>query len=258
MHPSGTKKKVTLSRIFFNFKSLFVINLGILIFLLVTSGSRETMSAIQVDKPESDLINFPGRACEKLWSADHSGHHQSWSFNSGNPAKRSHFRELFEQRGLSLDGFQKVDVREIDASHEQVVIHKASSMDRDWVLVEDSALDIEGIPDAGVNIKWKLNRLPELVGRKATYSVKIAYKVDGVVYVYSGSVDGVLVEPRGPFKKGAEFDPYFQPVGSTKTLAEGVDDSQCPRDIAIRKVKTGNVDLCTGLLTEWRGPWQEG
>ncbi|MCB9229560.1 MAG: hypothetical protein H6618_08110 [Deltaproteobacteria bacterium] len=216
-------------------------------------GSNQAPEAGTVLLTEN-LRNFPHAVCQKLWKVDFADSPQ-WSFNSGNREKQQEFQVLFRKFGLETTAFTNLDIREIEASHDQVVIHKASSIEQDWVLVEDSALDVAG-ENIGINIRWNLHRLPEWIGRRAVYTAKLAHKVGEVVYVYTGVVSGRIVEPRGDVRPGAEFDPYFLPDQSDKTLAEGADDTFSPRAIAMKKLVRGQVDACSRLITVWDGAWQ--
>lgn len=247
-----TEQKNNLSFKNSNFKLFLASALGVLgTCIAFNVAAHDQRGEIKTEPVES----LPLRVCKKMSMIDRISQHE-WMFNSGNPAKRKHFQELFDKSGMQLNRFLKEDIKEIDASHTEVVIHKASSIFSDWVLVEDSALDIEG-ENIGINIKWHVHKMGQWIGRKAKFTAKLAYKVDGIVYVYSGVVTGKIVSPQGPAKKGAEFDPYFLPDGSSKTLAQGADEEFSARSIAMKKLVSSQVDLCTEPITNWEGPWQQ-
>ena len=56
-------------------------------------------------------------------------------------------------------------MREIVADPLSVVIHKASQLG-EYVIVEDTSLDIEG-EQVGINVKWMLDSLTNCIGKKA-------------------------------------------------------------------------------------------
>ena len=240
-------------------KFLFLFLMIMLICMLSYRWGRRSFQDGMEEDPQrlANSWKYPTAVCQKLWRVDSDSEKDHfWSFNSGNPEKQEFFQDLFKRFDMKMGSFTEIDINEIEACHDKVVIHKASSTRADWVLVEDSALDVEG-EEIGVNIKWNIQHLLGWIGRKATYVAKLAYKVDGVVFVYTGTVHGTIVEPRGEAKKGAEFDPYFLPDGSSKTLAEGTDDEFSPRTIAMKKLVSGKVDLCSDVMISWNGPWQE-
>ena len=252
MVSTRTEQKNRLSLKIPNFKYFFRLSVGVFGACLAVNGIAREIS----DSPRpASLDPLPPRVCKKMSLIDRISKH-SWMFNSGNPAKQQHFQELFQKSGMTPPKFLKTDVKEIDASHTEVVVHKASSMLADWVLVEDSALDIEG-ENIGIHIKWHVHKMKQWISKTAKFTAKLAYKVDGIVYVFSGEVTGKIVSPRGKTKKGAEFDPYFLPDGSEKTMAEGVDEQFSARAIAMRKLVNSQVDLCTEPIIRWEGPWQQ-
>lgn len=97
------------------------------------------------------------------------------------------------------------DVREIVADPLSVVIHKASQLG-EYVIVEDTSLDIEG-EQVGINVKWMLDSLTNFIGKKALWNVYLAIlvefsfvyyiQIEGKVHIYRGQIIGKIVNPRG-------------------------------------------------------------
>ena len=78
----------------------------------------------------------------------------------------------------------------------------------DYVIVEDTSLDIEG-EDVGINVKWALNDLHQYIGKKATHITLLATRIGPEVLVFEGKVEGTIVEPKGNLGKGFGFDNIF-------------------------------------------------
>jgi len=174
------------------------------------------------------------------------------SLNTGNLDKLKEFQKYFGEAGRALSMTTK-DLREIVAEPEVVVMHKASQMP-DHVIVEDTSLEVEGA-EVGVNVKWLLDNLKNLVGRRATWTVFLGLKDHGRVYTFKGVVGGEIVEPRG--KEGFGFDRVFLPDGAKKTLAEEKPERYNARAKAIRALLNGDIHGQGPEITEWSGPWQE-
>lgn len=174
-----------------------------------------------------------------------------WKLNTSNEGKLKEFQQLFSKFGCSLSATQ-VDLREIDADPLQVVVHKASQMD-DYVVIEDTSLDIEGA-DVGVNIRWLLDHLTDFVGHKAQWKVLLAYRVEDKVFVYQGIIQGVIVPPAG--NGGFGFDPVFLPEGADVTLAKSKPDSVNARALAVEALIKNHPIAIESVITEWDGPWQ--
>lgn len=177
---------------------------------------------------------------------------QYWTLNTSNEGKLSEFQQLFQKYGYSLTS-TKIDLDEIDSDPLTVVVHKASHIGEN-ILIEDTSLDIEGA-DVGVNIRWLLNNLNTLEGRKATWRVLLAYRKDGQVFVYQGIVHGTIVQAKGT--NGFGFDPVFLPNGQTETLAENKPDSVNARALAVEALIKNQPLAIKPVMTSWDGPWQK-
>lgn len=175
-----------------------------------------------------------------------------WKLNTSNLGKFEEFKRLFAQNGSDLDA-SHIDLEEIDADPIKVVAHKASQLAEN-VVVEDTSLDIEGA-SFGVNIRWLLDHLSEYKGRRAEWTVLLAYRQGKEIYIYKGSVSGSIVLPKGD--GGFGFDPVFLPDGATETLAESKPDRFNARAKAVEALLKGNVYAKHPVIEKWEGPWQK-
>lgn len=171
--------------------------------------------------------------------------------NTSNQGKLAEFQRLFALHGSAIEASYH-DLAEIDADPIQVVAHKASQLDEN-VIVEDTSLDIEGA-SVGVNIRWLLDHLSEHVGRKAEWTVYLAFRRDNEVHIYQGKLTGTIVHSRG--EKGFGFDPVFLPDGTEKTLAESKPDIFNARAQAVENLIKGNLYKKHPAIKNWNGPWQ--
>lgn len=175
----------------------------------------------------------------------------TWKLNTANAGKREEYQALFAKHGLSLETTH-VDLKEIDADPLTVAVHKASQLEEN-VLIEDTTLEIEGA-HVGIHVRWLLDHLPTYAGRRANWTVFLAYKEGTHVHLYKGSISGTIVPPRGT--KGFGFDPVFLPDGTDKTLAESKPDNVNARAQAVSALIKGNVWQTRHVITGWSGSWQ--
>lgn len=178
--------------------------------------------------------------------------HSTWKLNTSNLGKFEEFKRLFAKYGNTLET-SHIDLEEIDAEPIKVVAHKASQLGEN-IIVEDTSLDIEGA-SVGVNIRWLLDHLTEYAGRKAEWTVLLAFRQDNQIYIYKGSVLGIIVPPRGT--TGFGFDPVFLPNGSTETLAESKPDLFNARAKAVKSLLKGDIWTKHPIIENWEGPWQK-
>lgn len=174
-----------------------------------------------------------------------------WKLNTSNPGKFEEFKRLFAKNGSVLET-SHFDLKEIDADPIQVVAHKASQLGEN-IIVEDTSLDIEGA-SVGIHIRWLLDHLPEYAGRKAEWTVLLAFRQGNQILIYKGSISGTIVLPKGT--AGFGFDPVFLPSGSTETLAESKPDSSNARAKAVEALLKGVVWTKHPMIENWEGPWQ--
>ena len=174
------------------------------------------------------------------------------SINTSNKGKIGEFQRMFNQFGYELDS-TNIDLKEIIASHDEVVAHKASSLG-EGILVEDTSLEIEGKEEEGINIKWILSNMGEFIGKKATWIVLLGIMQGEKVNLYKGVTEGEIVEPSG--EGGFGFDPIFRPIGSEKTLAQEKKDETSARFRAIKNLCESNIYKSVDPIKEWKGKWQ--
>ncbi len=209
----------------------------------VTKDEEKTVLEVTQETKDKKMID---RTFEENWV---------WGLNTSNPSKKKDFEDLFRRYGgIELKKITEVDLAEIDADPIKVVVHKASQLE-EGVIVEDSSFDVEGAK-IGVNVRWLIDNLKDLKGRKASLKTLIAFKVEKRVFVFEGKVNGCVVDPRGPVVKGFYINPYFQPEGRDKTLAEHADDDVNPRAIAVKKLLARNYLAADNEISSWEGDWQ--
>ena len=121
------------------------------------------------------------------------------------------------------------------------------------VIVEDTSLEIEGA-SVGIHVRWLLDHLSEYVGRKAVWTVLLAYRKGELVFIYRGQVSGVIVAPRGD--SGFGFDPVFLPDGATDTLAQSKPDRFNARAKAVQALVQNHLFATRSPIEKWDGPWQ--
>lgn len=177
---------------------------------------------------------------------------QHLSINTSNPGKLAEFQRLFAKHDVTLTSTQR-DLDEIDSDPVTVVAHKASQLG-EFILVEDTSLDVEGA-SVGINVRWLLDHLNEYIGRKATWTVLLAYRQGDQICVYRGVVNGTIVPSSGT--EGFGFDPFFLPEGSQQTLAEAKPDSVNARALAVDALINNNLFIRTPAIYNWDGPWQK-
>lgn len=175
----------------------------------------------------------------------------TWKLNTSNAGKLKEFQELFARYGKQLLCTQH-DLKEVDADPLTVVRHKATQLE-EGTLIDDSVLEIEGY-SMGVNVKWMLDHLNHLVGRKAQWKVFLAYRQHDKIHIYLGQVLGEIVAPRG--NGGFGFDPFFLPLGAKETLAQCKPDEVNARTLAVKALMNDEKFSCEDPLFDWNGLWQ--
>jgi len=174
-----------------------------------------------------------------------------YKLNTSNLGKYQEFKEIFAKYGIELEATHH-DLREIDADLVSVIAHKASQLEEN-TLVDDTSLEVEG-ESIGVNVRWFLDHLKDYAGRKAKCAVLLAYHKENTVFIFKGSISGIIVESRG--NNGFGFDAVFLPDGTDKTLAESKPGPFNAREKAIEALIKGDVWAKHPLITCWDGPWQ--
>ncbi|WP_171049083.1 non-canonical purine NTP pyrophosphatase [Rhizobium sp. MHM7A] len=171
----------------------------------------------------------------------------------------SNARKLEEYRRFGVEDLQVetgVDLNEVDGTPLEVIIHKAIAAGPGRI-VEDSVLVVEG--ETFVDARWRLDSVHEWFGKRTTWVVNLGVNEDGVVSVYTGTVDGVFQPARG---KGWDYDPYFLIEHEDMTLAQlesvGRKDEYSARNRAARNM-IDNVPTERAVIEdvqEWTGSFQ--
>lgn len=172
--------------------------------------------------------------------------------NTSNLGKLKEYQRLFNQQNIGLI-MTKIDLDEIEADPLTVILHKASQLE-EGVIVEDTSLEVDGT-DIGVNIRWLVDDLGKYLGRDATWTLFLAYRKNDNIYVFKGEVLGKIVEPQST--SGFGFDPYFQPNGTEKTLAEEKPDAFNARALAVKALTQEKPFIIQPAIYHWDGLWQE-
>jgi XTP/dITP diphosphohydrolase len=180
-----------------------------------------------------------------------TGETAEWKLNSSNKEKLQEFQRLFSQYGSHLIATDS-DSDEIVSDPLTVVVHKASQLG-EQILIEDTSLEVEGA-DIGIQIRWMLEHLSDYVGRKAHWTVLLAYQSGNQVFVYRGVVHGTIVSPQGA--SGFGFDPLFLPEGQQLTLAQSKPDKVNARALAVRELFENRPFAIRPPIFSWEGEWQ--
>jgi inosine/xanthosine triphosphate pyrophosphatase family protein len=167
----------------------------------------------------------------------------------------------YKRFGLNIQIEPGLDLREIDGGDIDVVIHKAKDAGP-LHIVEDTSLNIEG-ENIGVNIRWMLDNLRKLQGRKASWVVLIGVNTGTAIEVYKGEIKGIIssseIENQG---NSFGFDPFFVPNGSSDTLAQlekkGKKDQYSARKFAIMNMLAGKIihKINISDIQKWTGEYQ--
>jgi inosine/xanthosine triphosphate pyrophosphatase family protein len=176
---------------------------------------------------------------------------------TSNPDKLAEFRRL----GLPATmGGTSADLQEADAAPYFVCAHKAH-LSGAGALCEDTRLDVEG-SDIGIHVKFSLERLADLAGRRARFACCLALCSEDSVSVWEGSVEGLIDHARG--LGGFGFDPYFYPSEAMgESLAQldsrGLKDNFSARALACAALSTGQpvAVFARADLEAYKGPWQQ-
>jgi XTP/dITP diphosphohydrolase len=170
--------------------------------------------------------------------------------------------KLFEFRRLGLAATMEspsADLPEADADPYFVCAHKAHQCG-EGALCEDTRLDVEG-SDIGIHIKFSLDKLSNLAGRRARFSCCLALCSTDSVKVWEGSIEGIIDHARGT--GGFGFDPYFFPKDSKgESLAQlserGLKDLFSARALACAAFSASQpvAVFSRDKLEAYTGPWQ--
>ncbi len=151
--------------------------------------------------------------------------------------------------GPNIDVIE-TDLKEPKADSITIVRYKASQF-RDTV-VDDTSLEVVGA-EIGPEVRWKLKDLESWLGHKAVFVCLLGIRRGDEVYVFEGRVEGQIVAARG---EGFGFNPVFQPLGSSYTLAEEQQPHHNARFLAVENLKKGLFIARLEPLFEWSGDFQ--
>lgn len=176
---------------------------------------------------------------------------KEWTLNTSNKNKEKELRCLFSKHGISLN-ITSIDLKEIEADPLTVAVHKASQLN-DRVIIEDTSLEIDGI-EIGVNLRKKFEYLTqhidEYIGKKAVWTVILAYKEKNQVYLYKGAVAGKFVLANG------ENDFDFIPEGAETTYTEDKPECFDSRALAVKAFIEQKPTMIRPAIFKWYGHWQ--
>lgn len=169
----------------------------------------------------------------------------------------------FKRFGLTNITIEKGrDIAEVESDANTVVLYKALDAGKGRI-VEDTSLEVEGA-DVGVNVRWMLDNLTELSGRKAVWRVILGYN-DGVqIHLYESTLEGELVDVEDVEESlGFGFDSIFKPNGTNYTLAQleklGKKDLFSARNNAVQNLLYNQESLTVNVtdLPKWEGKYQQ-
>jgi non-canonical purine NTP pyrophosphatase (RdgB/HAM1 family) len=165
-------------------------------------------------------------------------------FITGNKGKFEELNSIIPlvvQKDIDLPELQEINPQKIIEEKLKVAFLHIKGK----CIVEDTSLyinDLKGLP--GPLIKWFLktvgnrgiaNMAYKLTSRKAVAKTVIGYaKNIHETHFFEGSIEGVIVKPRGD--KGFGWDSIFQPIGQTKTFAEMTLEEK--KEFSMRKIAT--------------------
>ena len=139
-----------------------------------------------------------------------SGVKMNYIIKSSNKHKIAEYRKLIP--GIKVE--KGADKKEIYSTDEKLIVAYKCLDERDYVIVEDSTLMVNGI--LYQDIKWKQNELKP--GDKVRFIVSLAYKVKDTIKVFQGYLDGVITTPKGNSPFG--FDNIFLIPEVNKTIGQ--------------------------------------
>ncbi|QGA80660.1 non-canonical purine NTP pyrophosphatase [Candidatus Nanohalobium constans] len=172
-------------------------------------------------------------------------------FATGNSGKVEHAQNILsecevEQLDVETVEPQSGSIEEIALSKVKQVVEKSDLEDSTFLIADDSGLFVDslnGFPgplSSPFDSMVGKERLLDLVdpGADAKFRAAIALHVpDGEDRVFTGKVEGEIVEPRG--EGGFGYDPLFLPEGNDKTWGEDPEfkDENSHREEALIQLK---------------------
>lgn len=170
----------------------------------------------------------------------------------------------FQRFGMPMEAVDGKDLKEVDGSPLEVIIHKAIDAGEN-LMVEDTVLEING--EVIVDIRWKLDELNHKESSPAVWKVSLAVNLGDEEIVAIGVVEGVIKLPTEVPENAFGFDPYFYPITNGKlsncSLAEleqqGKKDEQSARRLAVDNFLKANIgDGYMSIPRQKIMPWTKG
>lgn len=169
-----------------------------------------------------------------------------WKLNTSNSGKASEFKKFL---GKDIQIIEK-DLAEPKADALTIVRFKASQFVD--TIVDDTSLEVIGA-NIGADIRWKLKDLEKWAGCEAEFVCLLGVHRENWIYIFEGRVLGEIVDPRG---EGFGFNPFFQPHGSSFTLAERQLPEHNARYLAVESLKLNRFQWKLEPLKIWSGEFQ--
>ena len=170
-----------------------------------------------------------------------------WKVNTSSLGKLEEFRRFLPGEIEVLEQ----DLPEPLADPLTIVRYKASQFDN--VLVDDTSLNVED-EEIGAEIKWLMERLPSLIGKRAEFVCLLGLRRGDRVHIFEGRVKGRIASKAG---EGFGFNSYFVPDGSTRTYAQEKPDEKNARYLAVQKLLKHEPSWIMEPLVEWKGRFQQ-
>lgn len=228
-----------------------------------TDGTFKTISLLETQYSTDTTKNESSLKKEILYKFFQQIEN-SLIFNSTNHDKQKQFEGLFKRYKVKNIIFQSVHVDEPKADDLLIAIYKASKMPKNFMLIEDSSITIEGRKDTGSNIKWFIEKLRKdhslltsIIGKKVIIKSVLAFKYNNHVAVSHGKVIGKIVAPSSyPI---SDLSDMIIPEGSIETYAKSgklsYDTKFSARAMAVDNLFNGDITTHR-LIKKWDGQFQ--
>lgn len=173
---------------------------------------------------------------------------------TSNPNKLAEFAGF----GLNIQAHSGLDLREVQGSIDEVILHKAKDAGSGLV-VEDTILEIDG--EEVVDIRWRISQLSDHVGTPANWIVSLGHNTGTHIRVYRGVIPGILISNVASVNSFG-FDPFFVPTGQDRTLevlaSMGLKDAHSARKRAVEALIADKPILVVALsdIAVWTGAYQ--
>lgn len=116
----------------------------------------------------------------------------------------------FSDFGLGVQSFDKEIIEVLSPDVETVVLYKAKDTELNNIVVEDTALSVEGAYFYGTEIKHIYEEIQDDVNfnnHKTTWEVSLCMKSGENFYIATGRTEGILKYPAA--QRGYNFDKIF-------------------------------------------------